>query len=150
MKRMKMLAAFVGAAVIALGCVVFSACAEEKSVEGVKLVESSSELVVIEATETDGSLYDAMKALKEEELITFEGYVGDYGFYIESVNGQAPAEGEAWMIYTSLGEYEGVSYSTTEYGTFEYKDTQYGSANYGCDGLPLVSGNTYILALVEY
>lgn len=150
MKRMKMLAAFFSAAVLALGCVLFSACEEGQTVEGVKLVESTPEYVVIEATETKGSLYDAMKELKEKDLITFEGSQGEYGFYIQSVNGTAAGEGEFWAIYTSLGEYEGVSYSTAEYGTYEYAGTQYASANYGCEGMPLVSGYTYILALSTY
>ena len=150
MKRRKMAAALAAAAVLALGCAMFAACEEESSVEGVKLVESTSECVVIEATETGGSLYDAMVSLKEEELIAFEGSMGDYGFFIESVNGTVAGEGQFWALYTSLGDYEGVSYSTSEYGTYEYEGTDYASANYGCEGLPLVSGNTYIIVLSEY
>lgn len=148
MKRLKMLRAIVCASALALAACLFAACGD--TVKGAKLVESSDRLVVVEATETGGSLYDVMVKLKEEEKISFEGSEGQYGFFISSVNGteQAADYSSYWAVYTSLGEYEGVSYSDSEFGTYSYRDVAYASASYGVSGLPMVEGNTYLLVYV--
>lgn len=148
MKRLKRLRAVVCASVLATAACLFASCGET-AVAGVKLVENSETLVVIEATETGGSLYDAMKKLEEEEKLTFEGEEGQYGFYLTSVNGKKQAfdsyYSSYWTVYTSLCEYEGVSYSDMNYGVYTYREIKCFGASYGVSGIPMVEGNYYLL-----
>ena len=116
------------------------------------LLENSETLVVIKANTTSGSMKDAMDKFKEEGTITYEGSESEYGFYITSVNGYTPdaLKNEFWAVYTTLGNYEGVTYSSAEYGTYEYKGTSCASDSYGISGLPMVEGYLYILTISTY
>lgn len=129
----------------------FASCGEESS-SAAKLLESSDKLVVIEAKETGGSLLDALNSLKEDGSLTFEGEDSEYGFYLNSVNGYTPdaSANEFWAIYTTLGEYEGVAYSSAEYGTYDYNGKTCASASYGVSGLVMVEGEIYVLAVESY
>lgn len=137
------------AAVCMLGCAAFSACGEDDSVSAT-LLESDTTNVVIQATQTKGSLYDGMKELSSAGWFSFDGTGGKDDFFITVLNGRELQGREYWAIYTSLGEYGGVSYSSAEYGTFDYKGTVCAMASYGCSGLPLVEGCYYVIALSEY
>lgn len=119
---------------------------------GASVLESSDKLVVIEAAETGGSLEEAMAALSKAGKLTYDGSEGDYGFYLNSVNGYAPdaESSEYWAVYTTLGEYEGVPYSSTEYGTYDYSGKTCASASYGISGLPMVEGEIYVLVVETY
>lgn len=136
---------------VILAALSLASCGEGSST-GAKLLKSSDKLVVIEAEATGGSLLDALNALKEEGGLSFEGEDGDYGYYITSVNGYTPdaSANEYWAIYTTLGEYEGVSYSNAEYGTYDYEGTVCASASYGVSGLIMVKGETYVLTVESY
>lgn len=116
------------------------------------VLEGSDKLVVIEASSTGGSLEEAMSALKEAGKLTYDGSEGEYGFYINSVNGYTPnaESNEYWAVYTTLGEYEGVEYSTADYGTYDYDGKTLASASYGISGLPLVKGEIYVLVVESY
>ena len=129
----------------------FTACAGDGGAGGASISLSEKQLVIT-ATSTGGSLEDTMLSLKETGVISFEGTQGDYGFYITSLNGYTPDESanEYWAIYTTLGEYEGVSYSNADYGTFEYADRTCCSASYGISGLPMVEGEIYVLVVETY
>ena len=150
MKKFKWFAATLCAAVLALASLSLFGCGE--TVDGVKLVESSEKVVVIEATATKGSLLDAMNALESAEELKFETSGSGDMTMIVSVNGYAPdsSKNEFWAIYTSLTELDGVVYSNAEYGTYEYGGKTLGSASFGCAGLPLVEGETYLLAISTY
>ena len=128
-----------------------TSCSGSASSAGAKLDDSSETLVVIEATATDGSLEDALKALSDAGELTFGGADGDYGFYLTSVNGREAdaSAGEYWAIYTTLGEYDSVAYSNAEYGTYTYNGKALASASYGISGLPLVEGELYAIVLIE-
>lgn len=149
MKSTKNFTAALCAAVCMLGCAAFSACGEDDSVSAT-LLESDTTHVVIQAAQTKGSLYDGMKELSYAGWFSFDGTGGADSFYITVLNGRALQGREYWAIYTSLGEYGGVSYSSAEYGTFDYKGTVCAMASYGCSGLPLVEGCYYVIALSEY
>lgn len=56
----------------------------------VKLLKSDEKLVVIEATGTGGSLEDALKELKADGKLDYEGSISEYGFYLVSINGYVP------------------------------------------------------------
>ncbi len=146
MKNTHKLAAFFAAALAAFAGFVFSACTDNDV--HATLLESSETLVVIQADATGGSMQDAMAKLKEAGQITYEGSESEYGFYITSVNGYTPdaSKNEFWAVYTTLGEYEGVTYSSAEY-TYNYKGTSCASASYGISGLPMVEGYLYILTI---
>lgn len=144
---MKRIMSLIVAAVVA---VLFASCGTQT--KGAKLISSSEKLVVIEAEETSGSLKDALDALAESGELSFEGSEGEYGFYITSVNGYTPdaSKNEYWAIYTTLGEYEGVSYSSAEFGTYDYNGKTCASASFGASGLLMVEGETYILTVESY
>ena len=116
------------------------------------VLEGSDKLVVIEAAATGGSLEEAMSALKEAGKLTYDGSEGEYGFYINSVNGYTPnaENNEYWAVYTTLGEYDGVEYSNAGYGTYDYEGKTLASASYGISGLPLIEGEIYVLVVEAY
>lgn len=119
---------------------------------GAKVVESSETLLVIEATSTGGSLEDALNSLAEAGELSYDGSESEYGFYITSVNGYTPdaSANEYWAIYTTLGEYEGVQYSSAEFGSYNYSEKTCASASYGVSGIPMVESELYILAVESY
>ena len=145
-----------GALAAALMCGALSGCAPndaggERGFE-VRLYESSQTQVLVRVMETeDGkSMYDALVALQADGRLTFDGSESTYGFYITSVNGVAATSDNYWGVYTTLGMYEGVSYSDATWGTIEHSDAlgntyTLASASYGVSGLPLVEGELYAL-----
>ena len=101
------------------------------------------------------TLYDYMCALREAGELTFEAELGEYGYFIVSVEGventaESATSGYAWTIYTDLSELDGVIYSDASYDTWEYDGRQLASANYGISGLPAVEGYTYALVYSHY
>lgn len=118
----------------------------------IKLLKNDEKLVVIEAIDTVGSLEDALKELKADGKLDYEGSTSEYGFYLVSINGYIPdaSKKEFWAIYTTLGEYKGVSYSSEEFGVYNYENKTCASASYGASGLPLVEGQLYIITISNY
>ena len=147
MKHTLRFAAFIVATITAFAGFVLSACGNNDA--DATLLESSETLVVIQANTTNGSMQDAMAKFKEEGKLTYEGSESEYGFYLTSVNGYTPdaSKNEFWAVYTTLGEYGGVTYSSAEYGTYDYQGTSCASASYGITGLPMVEGYLYILTI---
>ena len=137
-------------AVMAVSGGILTACTKDEA--DAKLLENSQTLVVIEANATGGSMKDAMAKLKGAGDLDYEGSEGEFGFYLTSVNGYTPnaAKNEFWAVYTTLGEYDGVTYSNVEYGTYEYDGKTLASAAYGISGLPLIKGHLYILTVSTY
>lgn len=140
-------------AIILAVSLTLSACTAGKATSAAaSLLESTQKIVVIEAKATGGSLEEAMAALSKSGDLTYEGAESEYGFYLISVNGYVPdsAANEYWAIYTTLGEYEGVAYSSAEYGTYDYNGKTCASASYGVSGIPMVAGEVYILTVASY
>lgn len=150
MKHTLRFATFIVATITAFAGFVLSACGNNDA--DATLLESSETLVVIQANTTNGSMQDAMAKFKEEGKLTYEGSESEYGFYLTSVNGYTPdaSKNEFWAVYTTLGEYGGVTYSSAEYGTYDYQGTPCASASYGISGLPMVEGYLYILTISTY
>lgn len=123
-----------------------------QSDEKYSVVFTADDAVVIKANTTEGSLEDALNALKDSNALDFTGSQSEYGLYIESVNGKtADADkNEYWAVYTTLTEIDGVSYSSAEYGTYDYDGTECASASFGASGLPMVEGNLYAVVLATY
>ena len=116
-----------------------------------EIVRSDENTVIIRVNETVGSLEDAMNALAESGELSFDGSESEYGFFITSVNGvSADPASQYWAVYTTLGDYEGVSYSNAEYGTFDHDGATLNSASYGISGLPAVEGELYALTLESF
>ena len=152
MKKTRGIAVLIVAAIMALTTIVFAACGSKTTQDGVSLLESRNRLVVIEATKTGGSLEDALKIFKEAGELDYSGSISEFGLYLTSVNGyEANASAnEYWAIYSTLGEYGGVTYSNPEYGTYEYNGISCASASYGISGMPLVEGELYIITIATY
>lgn len=150
MQKTKNTIAFIVAVVIVALSTLLSACGDGDA--KVKLLKNDEKLVVIEAIETSGSLEDALKELKADGKLDYESTTGEYGFYLVSINGYVPdaSKNEFWSIYTTLGEYEGVSYSSVEFGVYEYEGNSCASASYGISGLPLIEGEIYVLTISTY
>ena len=152
MKQTKTFVALLSAAVLALSTIAFAACNAPEEAVGAEVKLSEETLLVLEGAKTGGSLEDALSALQEAEKLTYSGTTGEFGLYLETINGYTAdaVKNEYWALYTSLGEYEGVSFSNAEYGTFEYGGKSYASASYGVSGLPLIEGELYILTIETY
>ena len=148
MKHFKTFAALLCAAVLALAALL-AACGGSGA-GGAKIKKSEEGLLVLEATETGGSLADALAALKEAGELTYEGSDNGYGLFITSINGYAPAGNAYWAIYTTLESDNGVRYASDEFGTYEYGGTTLLSALYGASGLPLIEGELYLFAVATF
>ncbi len=149
MKKKLSLLSLLLCVVLSLG--IISACSDS-GVAKVKLLESTESIVAIKAeeTKTDVSLGDVLADLKAAGKIDYTSSESQYGAFIESVNGKKAGANEFWAVYTSLVDYENVTYSSTEFGSYEYEGSKLGSANFGVDGLPIVDGMLYVLALSTY
>ena len=123
-----------------------------QSDEKYSVVFTADDAVVIKANTTEGSLEDALNALKDSNALDYTGSQSEYGLFIESVNGKAAdaAKNEYWAVYTTLTEIDGVSYSSAEYGTYDYDGTECASASFGASGLPMVEGELYAVVLAAY
>lgn len=130
---------------------VFTACGAAADTAA-EVVYTSDDAVVIVAKADGGSLYDVLTKLSEDGKLSFSGSESEYGFYIEEVNGRAAeaSANEFWAIYTTLGELDGVAYSSTEFGSYEYDGMTLASASYGVSGLPVVEDEHYALVLETY
>ena len=101
----------------------------------------------------DTSVKDYLDALAGDGAIVIEGYTGDYGYYVTSVNGLAESSsvtesvssGYSWMLYSDFMQEDGTVYADPEYGTFEYGEKTLASASYGISYMPCVEGYTYAL-----
>lgn len=127
-------------------------CACDNGTAAATVVETAEKYVVIRAEKTGGSLEDAMAQLQSDGKLQYETTIGQYGATLQSVNGYSPdsSKYEFWAIYTTLTEYEGVSYSDVNWGTFEYDGKTLGSASYGASGMPMIEGHLYVLAISTY
>lgn len=128
--------------------------AAEESMLGdadVQLARNDTTAVVFTVTEGDEerSLYDVLAAYRTLGVLTFTASGGEDAAFITSVNGVENADPSYWMVYTTLGEYEGVSYSDAAWGTWEYEGDAYASASYGVSLLPLVAGESYALVYTD-
>ena len=95
---------------------------------------------------------DYMDALGGDGLLEFDGYDGDFGFYITSVYGitsivvaSTPNSytGYDWAVYTTLTELDGAPYTSDD--AFIYGGVTLYKSSYGVSGLPCVEGHTYAL-----
>lgn len=148
MKHIKTFAAVLCAALLTL----FIAACGDRGAGGATVKKSGEKLLVLEATETQGSLADALAALKGAGKITYEGSDNGYGLFITSLGGYTPdaSANEYWAIYTSLTELDGVTYSSADFGTYEYDGKTLNSASVGASGLPLIKGELYVLAVASW
>ena len=150
MKRMKRLAAVFAVVVLTLSAFALTACGDDTVKSNATLLASTDTLVVIRAEKTGGSVEDAMKQFQTDGKLEYAGEEGQYGWFLTSVNGNTLTGNAYWAVYTTLGTYEDVAYSTAEYGTYDYEGTACSYALYGITGLPLVAGNLYVLTVATY
>lgn len=147
MKHIKTFLALLCTAVLAL--VALLAACGDSGAGGATVQESGEKLLVIRATETEGSLADALAALKEAGELTYEGTQTEYGLSLTAINGYTAdaAQHEYWAQYTSLSAAGGVTYSSTEYGSYTYEGQELGYSSYGPSGMPLVKGEIYVFVI---
>lgn len=152
MKRNKVYSLLVCLAVCLAAAFTLGACDNDKADVHVIFKTPQEHVYILQATETKGSLGDALRALKKAKKLTYETTGSEDKEFIVSIDGFAPDAGknEFWAIYTTLGEYNGVSYSTTEWGSFELEGKELGSASFGINGMPLIEGEVYVLAISSY
>lgn len=164
MKKLKrLLIAFLSVCAIAASFA-FAACndknAETNGNNNISHVHKSEVVVFEPSTDVmtlsdDTSLKDYLDALKNNGEITFDGYVGSYGYFITSVdNIEAVTDadghhGWSWAIYTDLVELDGVYYSS-DYQTYSYGDKTLYYASVGVDGMPCIENYTYALVFEEW
>ena len=115
-----------------------AACKSEADVD-TEVIISIDQTVLSDLA--DKSLADYMAAMKEKNKITYEGTVGEYGLYVESINGRkADAKTEYWGLFTDDEEF-----SNEAYGTYKATDgTTYAMASVGASSLKIKVGKKYV------
>ena len=120
-----------------------------------KLESSTAEQIVIKIEETDGeaNAFDALKSLRNQDLISFDYTESTYGAYVTSINGKAEqviestmtsAKGYSWALYTSDTEYAYTD-STVTYG-----ETVCGKSAMGASSVTVKKGAIYIWVYEYY
>lgn len=119
------------------------------------LASSTAEQIVVKIEETDGeaNVFDALKSLRNQDLISFDYTQSSYGAYITSINGKAEqvvestmtsAKGYSWALYTSDTEY-----AYTE-PTVTYGETVCGKSSIGASSIKVKKGEIYIWVYEYY
>jgi hypothetical protein len=138
---------------VALSVLSFAACngGETKA----KLVSADETQIVMTIEETDGNAtaFDALKSLRDQDLISFDYTTSQYGTYITSINGKAEvltestansSKGSSWMLYTSDME------NAYESDTITVDGTVCGSAAKGASSLQVKEGALYVWVYKAY
>lgn len=119
-------------------------------------LESTTEtqiVMVIEETDGNANAFDALKSLRDQDLISFDYTTSQYGSYITSINGKAEAvtesttnssKGYSWMLYTSDMD------NAYESDTITVDGTVCGSATMGASTLKVKEGALYVWVYKEY
>lgn len=145
-------AAFCAAAVFCCG--LLAGCAGRGTGVGnaeAELAENDGTHIVVTvgAGDAEKSLYDALCALRDDGLITFDGSGGAESFYLTSLNGKAADETHFWAVYTSVGTVDGVAYSNAEWGTYDFGGETLASAAFGVSLLPLMEGACFAIVWTQ-
>lgn len=146
------IASFLLTAIVSIAC--FAACQGGKT-EAKLLDSTTSEQIVISIEATDGkaNALDALKMLRNQDLISFDYTTSTYGAYITSINGKAEAivssttnssEGYSWMLYTSDAEY---AYEST---TISVEGKTCGQSSVGASSLTVKVGEIYVWVYEHY
>jgi hypothetical protein len=154
MKRTVMqLLTFLLTIVVSIGC--FAACMQG-GVTKAKLEDSTTAeqiVVSIEATDGKATAFDALKSLRNQDLVSFDYTVSTYGSYITSINGKAEqvtistansSEGYSWMLYTSDSEY------AYESSTITVEGKTCGQASMGASSVIVKQGEIYVWVYEHY
>lgn len=120
-----------------------------------KLVSADETQIVMKIEETDGNAtaFDALKSLRDQDLISFDYTTSQYGAYITSINEKAEtvtestantSKGYSWMLYTSDME------NAYEADTITMDGTVCGSAAKGASLLQVKEGALYVWMYKAY
>ena len=141
---------------LAMVVTVFSFTACFKSGKTTAKLESISEtqvIMFIEQTDGNANALDALKSLRDQDLISFDYVTGQYGSYITSINGKAEmvtestansSKGFSWMLYTSDME---MAY---ESDTIMVGERVCGASSMGASMLTVKEGEVYVWVYKEY
>lgn len=156
MKR-KITAFFTFVLTVALTVCCLVACGDKGGETKAKLVtdQTSDVQIVMTIEETDGNAnaFDALKSLRNQDLLSFDYTTGSYGAYITSINGKAEvvtestansSKGASWMLYTSDMD---NAYDTT---TITVGETVCGQASLGASSLTVKEGALYVWVYESY
>lgn len=119
-------------------------------------IESITETqIVMSIEEADGkaTAFDALKSLRNQDLISFDFIESSYGAYITSINGKAEyviestltsSKGYSWMLYTSDME------NAYEEKTIEINGTTCGQSALGASSLTVKTDKIYVWVFEYY
>lgn len=120
-----------------------------------KLLSATETQIVMQIEETDGNAnaFDALKSLRNQDLLSFDYTTSQYGAYITSINGKAEtvtestansSSGYSWMLYTSDME------NAYESDTITVGEIVCGSAARGASLLQVKENALYVWVYKEY
>ena len=119
-------------------------------------IESITETqIVISIEETDGkaTAFDALKSLRNQDIISFDYVESSYGAYITSINGKAEyviestltsSKGYSWKLYTSDLQ------NAYEEKTVEVSGTTCGESAFGASSLTVKTDKLYVWVFEYY
>lgn len=89
------------------------------------------------------TLADYMAAMKDKGILSYEGKEGQYGWFIETINGRtADEKTEYWALYTDDEEN-----SSTDWGSYVADGKTCGFASLGASSMPIKAGKIYVWVL---
>ena len=137
-------------------CFITSFSVACKNGETTAKIESVTETqIVMSIEETDGkaTALDALKSLRNQDLISFDYIESSYGAYITSINGKAEyviestltsSKGYSWMLYTSDME------NAYEEKSIEINGITCGQSAFGASSLAVKSDELYVWVFEYY
>lgn len=129
------------------------ACKNGETVAKIESVTETQIVMSIEETDGKATAFDALKSLRNQDLISFDYVESSYGAYITSINGKAEyviestltsSKGYSWMLYTSDME------NAYEEKSIKISGITCGQSAFGASSLAVKSGELYVWVFEYY
>ena len=104
MKKLTAILCTLAFCVLSLFC---AACGSSgKTTAKIEYVTEDAIIMSIETTDGKATAFDALKSLRNQDLISFDYTESSFGAYVTSINGKAgyslnTSKGYSWMLYTT-------------------------------------------------
>lgn len=129
------------------------ACKNGETTARIESVTETQIVMSIEETDGKATAFDALKSLRNQDIISFDYVESSYGAYITSINGKAEyviestltsSKGYSWKLYTSDLQ------NAYEEKTVEVSGTTCGESVFGASSLTVKTDKLYVWVFEYY
>ncbi|MBO5068187.1 MAG: hypothetical protein IJW64_04065 [Clostridia bacterium] len=129
------------------------ACKNGETTARIESVTETQIVMSIEETDGKATAFDALKSLRNQDIISFDYVESSYGAYITSINGKAEyviestltsSKGYSWKLYTSDLQ------NAYEEKTVEVSGTTCGESAFGASSLTVKTDKLYVWVFEYY